>query len=192
MSETLGGLGNRLVAVLADLLRQVPELEAAAVVSVDGLPMACALPPALDEDQVAAMSAALLSLGERAAAGLGRGALSQVYIEGEQGTVFLLSAQDEAVLVGVAGRAAKAGLMLYELRRAALAVARVLGEEPPAFPPAPSYPVPAAAAPAPVAVAEPSLPPAAVPAQNPPEFAPAPGQDSLTAWTSYAAGPLSP
>jgi hypothetical protein len=62
------------------------EIEAAAVVSFDGLPMASALPAGMDEDRVAAMSAALLSLGERAAQGLGRGELSQVYIEGETGT----------------------------------------------------------------------------------------------------------
>jgi hypothetical protein len=80
----------------------------------------------MDEDRVAAMSAALLSLGERAAEGLGRGALSQVYIEGEHGTVFLVSADDEAVLVAVASRGAKVGMMLYEVRRAAVAVADAL------------------------------------------------------------------
>jgi bifunctional DNA-binding transcriptional regulator/antitoxin component of YhaV-PrlF toxin-antitoxin module len=75
------------------------------------------------------MSAALLSLGERAAEGLGRGELSQVYVEGEEGTVFLVSADDEAVLVAVAARGAKAGLMLFEVRRAAAAVADALREE---------------------------------------------------------------
>jgi hypothetical protein len=80
----------------------------------------------MDEDRVAAMSAALLSLGERAAEGLGRGALSQVYIEGEHGTVFLVSADDEAVLVAVASKGAKVGMMLYEVRRAAGSVAEVL------------------------------------------------------------------
>ena len=89
------------------------------MVSFDGLPMASALPAGMDEDRVAAMSAALLSLGERAAEGLGRGELSQVYIEGENGTVFLVSADDEAVLVAVAAAGAKVGLMLYEVRRAA-------------------------------------------------------------------------
>ena len=77
----------------------------------------------MDEDRVAAMSAALLSLGERAAEGLGRGELSQVYVEGENGTVFLVSADDEAVLVAVAAKGAKVGLMLFEVRRAAAAVA---------------------------------------------------------------------
>ena len=61
--------------------------------------------------------------------GLGRGALSQVYIEGEKGTVFLISADDEAVLVAVATKGEKVGLMLFEVRRAAAAVAEVLRVE---------------------------------------------------------------
>jgi predicted regulator of Ras-like GTPase activity (Roadblock/LC7/MglB family) len=142
---------NRLDRALADLLAQAPEVEAAAVVSFDGLPMASALPATMDEDRVAAMSAALLSLGERAAEGLGRGSLSQVYIEGETGTVFLVSADDEAVLVAVASKGAKVGMMLFEVRRAAAVVAEVLRTEnvvPPTQPqPVAEYAAPIATAP---------------------------------------------
>jgi predicted regulator of Ras-like GTPase activity (Roadblock/LC7/MglB family) len=119
----------RLERVLTTLLAQAPELEAAAVVSFDGLPMASALPSDMDEDRVAAMSAALLSLGERAAQGLGRGDLSQVYVEGETGTVFLVSADDEAVLVAVGAQGAKVGLLLFEVRQAAAAVGETLRRE---------------------------------------------------------------
>lgn len=137
---------GRLDAAIADLLKQAPEIEAAAVVSFDGLPMASALPSSMDEDRVAAMSAALLSLGERAAEGLGRGELSQVYIEGATGTVFLVSADNEAVLVAVAAKGAKVGMMLFEVRRTAATVAEVLRgetevESAPAAVPAPSTPV---------------------------------------------------
>src|SRR5688500_2643367 len=111
---------------LRDLLSATGDIEAAAVVSFDGLPMASALPESMDEDRVAAMSAALLSLGERATVGLGRGELSQVFIEGEHGTVFLVSCDGEAVLVAVAAKGAKAGLMLYEVKRSAAQVADVL------------------------------------------------------------------
>jgi predicted regulator of Ras-like GTPase activity (Roadblock/LC7/MglB family) len=120
---------SQLDRALADLLAQAAEIEAAAVVSFDGLPMASALPATMDEDRVAAMSAALLSLGERAAEGLGRGGLNQVYIEGDNGTVFLVSADDEAVLVAVAAKGAKVGMMLYEVRRAAETVASALRVE---------------------------------------------------------------
>src|SRR6478672_6404396 len=129
-----GSRSDRLDRAIHALLAQTPEIEAAAVVSFDGLPMASALPPSMDEDRVAAMSAALLSLGERAAQGLGRGELSQVFIEGEHGTVFLVSADNEAVLVAVAAKGAKAGLMLYEVKRVAATVGAILrtDEVPPA------------------------------------------------------------
>src|SRR5690348_18498010 len=65
-----GTRSARLEQAIHGLLAQTPEIEAAAVVSFDGLPMASALPQSMDEDRVAAMSAALLSLGERAAQGL--------------------------------------------------------------------------------------------------------------------------
>jgi len=159
----------RLQRVLTTLLSQAPEMEAAAVVSFDGLPMASALPMGMDEDRVAAMSAALLSLGERAAQGLGRGDLSQVYVEGEQGTVFLVSADDEAVLVAVGARGAKVGLLLFEVRQAAEAVAQTLRHEPThevLAPPAPepAYQPPAApptyqVQPEPEVSREPVLPP---------------------------------
>ena len=80
MSAALGDHGtsssrsSRLDQILSELVGQVPEIEAASVVSFDGLAMASALPVGMDEDRVAAMSAALLSLGERAAEGLGRAA----------------------------------------------------------------------------------------------------------------------
>src|SRR5688572_10049413 len=123
---------DRLDKTLRELLAATSEIEAAAVVSFDGLPMASALPAGMDEDRVAAMSAALLSLGERATVGLGRGELSQVFIEGENGTVFLVSCDGEAVLVAVAAKGAKAGLMLYEVKRSAANVAETLraAEEP--------------------------------------------------------------
>ncbi|MCW2570031.1 MAG: Roadblock/LC7 family protein [Frankiales bacterium] len=171
-----GSRSDRLDRAIHALLAQTPEIEAAAVVSFDGLPMASALPPSMDEDRVAAMSAALLSLGERAAQGLGRGELSQVYIEGETGTVFLVSADNEAVLVAVAAQGAKVGMMLYEVRRAAAAVAAALRADD-AFhdAPAPAAPeqvlqaVPAQPDPAPAlqAMAEQSVMPAYTPSVVP-------------------------
>jgi predicted regulator of Ras-like GTPase activity (Roadblock/LC7/MglB family) len=153
-SDTLGpSRSYRLDRAIQELLATTPEIEAVAVVSFDGLPMASALPAGMDEDRVAAMSAALLSLGDRAAAGLGRGELSQVYIEGDAGTVFLVSAEDEAVLVAVASQGAKAGLMLYEVRRTAAAVAEVLRPAP-ASAPAAAQAAPAHAAPEPVVPAQ--------------------------------------
>ena len=60
---------------LRELQASSPDTEASAVVSVDGLSIASALPQGVEEDRVSAMSAAMLSLGERIATELGRGTL---------------------------------------------------------------------------------------------------------------------
>ncbi len=103
---------------LRDLQVSSPDVEAAAVVSVDGLTMASALPKDVEEDRVAAMSAAMLSLGERIASELGRGSLDQVYIKGQNGYVFLMAVGSEAVLTVLARKDAKLGLLLLDMRRA--------------------------------------------------------------------------
>ena len=56
-----------MVERLRDLQASSPDIEASAVVSVDGLTIASALPQGVEEDRVSAMSAAMLSLGERIA-----------------------------------------------------------------------------------------------------------------------------
>ncbi len=103
---------------LRDMQVSSPDIEASAVVSVDGLPIATALPREVEEDRVSAMSAAMLSLGERIASELGRGVLSEVQIKGEQGFVILQSLGTEAVLTVLAREGAKMGLVLLDMRRA--------------------------------------------------------------------------
>ncbi|NDJ35896.1 MAG: hypothetical protein GYB64_14665 [Chloroflexi bacterium] len=103
---------------LRDLQVSSPSVEAAAVVSVDGLSMASSLPADVEEDRVAAMSAAMLSLGERIASELGRGTLDQVYIKGEKGFVVLQAVGDEAVLTVMANKDAKLGLVFLDMGRA--------------------------------------------------------------------------
>ncbi len=103
---------------LRDMQVSSPDIEASAVVSVDGLPIASALPREVEEDRVSAMSAAMLSLGERIASELGRGSLSEVQIKGEKGFVILQSLGTEAVLTVLAREGAKMGLVLLDMRRA--------------------------------------------------------------------------
>ena len=117
---------DKLAEALDDFLAVSAEVEAAAVVSVDGLPMASALPAYVEEDRLAAMSAALLTLGERAATNLGKGALSQVFVEGEDGHVILMAAGTDAVFVTVTSTEAKVGLVLFEMRRIAGRIAEIM------------------------------------------------------------------
>ena len=112
---------------LRDMQAASPDILASAVVSVDGLIMASALPTEVEEDRVSAMSAAMLSLGERIAGELGRGMLEQVYIRGGSGYVILSAVGEEAVLTALAREQAKLGLIFLEMRRAAEDLARLVG-----------------------------------------------------------------
>jgi predicted regulator of Ras-like GTPase activity (Roadblock/LC7/MglB family) len=104
-----------------------PDIEASAVVSVDGLIMASALQQGVEEDRVSAMSAAMLSLGERISNELGRAALAQVFIQGDKGSIALTSIGEEAVLTAMARQEAKLGMIFLEMRRAAEDLIKLVG-----------------------------------------------------------------
>lgn len=97
--------------------KSMPDIEASAVVSGDGLILASVLPQAIEEDRVSAMSAALLSLGEQIAHELGRGLLEQVYVRGTTGYIVLSAIGKKAVLTVLAREDAKLGLVFAEMRR---------------------------------------------------------------------------
>ncbi|MBU7016176.1 MAG: roadblock/LC7 domain-containing protein [Theionarchaea archaeon] len=117
---------QELTDLLKDLEATTPDIEASAVVSVDGLMIASALPQDVEEDRVAAMSAAMLSLGERTAKELARGDLSEVYVKGENGYVLLMAAGENAVLTALAREGAKLGLVFLDMKRTAEEVATLV------------------------------------------------------------------
>jgi predicted regulator of Ras-like GTPase activity (Roadblock/LC7/MglB family) len=102
---------------LRDLQAGTPDIEASAVVSVDGLIMASSLPSGVDEDRISAMSAAMLSLGDRIASELSRGNLEQVYIRGSEGFIVLMAVGEDAVLTLLARKSAKLGLIFLDMGR---------------------------------------------------------------------------
>jgi predicted regulator of Ras-like GTPase activity (Roadblock/LC7/MglB family) len=110
---------ERMVNRLRDLQAGTPDIEGSAIVSVDGLMMASALSTDVEEDRVAAMSAAMQSLGERIASELTRGSIEEVYVRGDKGYVFLRAVGEEAVLTVLARRDAKLGLIFLDMKRAA-------------------------------------------------------------------------
>ena len=117
---------ERLVRRLQELQTGTLDVEATAIVSVDGLTMASSLPTGVEEDRVSAMSAAMLSLGERIASELGRGVLDEVYVKGENGYVVLRAVGEEAVLTVLARQQTKLGLLFLDMRRASEDLAAIL------------------------------------------------------------------
>ena len=117
---------EQMVDRLRELQVSSPDVEAAAIISVDGLPIASSLPQGVEEDRVSAMSAAMLSLGERIAGELGRGMLDEVYVRGQYGYVILRAVGEEAVLTVLARQQAKLGLLFLDMRRAADELTKIL------------------------------------------------------------------
>ncbi|MBI3286414.1 MAG: roadblock/LC7 domain-containing protein [Chloroflexi bacterium] len=68
----------------------------------------------------------MLSLGDRIALELQRGALQQVFVRGKQGYVILTSIGQEAVLTVLARERAKLGLVFLDISRAAEDLASLL------------------------------------------------------------------
>ncbi len=107
----------KLEGILQNLVTGTPDVQGAALVSPDGLPLASTLPSGMDEERVSAMSAAMLSLGERIGTELARGVIDRLYVEGDKGYGILTSCGEEAVLLVLASKAAKQGLLMLEIKR---------------------------------------------------------------------------
>jgi uncharacterized protein len=118
---------EQMVDRLRNMQATAPDIEASAIVSVDGLIMASALQQGVEEDRVSAMSAAMLSLGERISNELGRKGLEQVYIRGDKGFIALVAVGEEAVLTALIRPEGKEGLVLFEMRRAAEDLVKLVG-----------------------------------------------------------------
>lgn len=112
--------------ILRSFVSSTAEVQGAALVSMDGLPLYAALPTGTEENRVAAMAAALLALGERTLRELQRGELEQVYVKGKEGYVLVLRAGDDAVLEVITSNQAKLGLILLEAGRCVQEVARLI------------------------------------------------------------------
>jgi len=91
------------IAELTDLLRQMeavnPDIQGSAIVSVQGLPICSALARDVNDGIVSAMSAAILSVSERAVEELARGDLKRILIEGLDGIIILSKAGDSLGMV---------------------------------------------------------------------------------------------
>ncbi|MFW9929826.1 MAG: roadblock/LC7 domain-containing protein, partial [Candidatus Thorarchaeota archaeon] len=85
--------------LLKKLLKAVPEIEAAAIFSVEGFLIASALPRDVDEKRTAAIIAALLSLSKKAILEMQKGDFDQLCIRGKEGYLLVLKVGPDAILI---------------------------------------------------------------------------------------------
>ena len=112
--------------LLKKLLGAIPEVKSAAIVSAEGLPIASALPQGVDETRIAAMTAALLSLSERAIIEMDKGNFDQLYIKGDSGYLLILQAGPNAVLTVSTTSEVRLGLILLDCRRTCEKIAQLI------------------------------------------------------------------
>ena len=114
---------------------KLPGIQLCSVVSIEGLPISHypeELPGDADATRVAAMTASILSLGERAMLEVGFQELDRILVEGPQGYLISVSCGNRAVLTVSASKSLKIGLLFYDLKRTASEIAKILdnpGEE---------------------------------------------------------------
>ncbi|MBD2101517.1 roadblock/LC7 domain-containing protein [Leptolyngbya sp. FACHB-261] len=118
---------NALLNVLQNFVTGTSDVQGAVLVTPDGLPLAASLPGGMDEERTSAMSAAMLSLGERIGSELARGNVERIFVQGEKGYGVLVSCGSEAVLLVLASAAAKQGLLFLEIKRVAGDLTAMLG-----------------------------------------------------------------
>ena len=108
---------EKLGQILQNFVTTTTDVQGAAMVTPDGLPLASSLPGGMDDERVSAMSAAMLSLGDRIGRELARGEIDRIYVEGEDGFSILTSCGEDAVFLVLAGKAAKQGVLMLEIKR---------------------------------------------------------------------------
>lgn len=108
---------QKLNQTLQEFVSNTSDIQGAALVTPDGLPLATTLPEKMDEERVAAMSASMLSLGERIGKELARGDIGRIFIEGEEGYGILTSCTEEALFLVLANHQAKQGVLMLEIKR---------------------------------------------------------------------------
>lgn len=111
---------------LENFIRSIPEVKAAFIVSMEGLPIASSLPQGVDETKMAAMTASLLSLAERTILEMKKGEFDQLYIKGSDGYILFLKAGPNAVLTVSATKDVRFGLIFLDCKRICQKIAKLI------------------------------------------------------------------
>jgi uncharacterized protein len=102
------------------------EVQGAILASTDGLTLASVLSVEMDEERTAAMSASMISLGDRIGRELVRGSVDRIVMEGKKGYCILVGCTQEAVLLVLASADAKQGVLFLEIKQVVGRIAPLL------------------------------------------------------------------
>ncbi len=124
---------NLLEEILKNLHQSVGGLQGTVVVSNEGFVVAAYAGEgrvrssnAVDSPQIAAMSAAIIALGERVLGRLAQGEIERILLDGTDGGIVVVPAGPEAAIAAMVKKDAKLGLVMQSVHRAAAEVYKVL------------------------------------------------------------------
>lgn len=105
--------------LLKELHQESKEVQASALVSDDGMMLASYLPRGVSEDRLAAMSAAMLSLGDRMIDDLSGGVTDRVMIQTNMGYVIVTAVSEGLVLTVSTIANAQLGMIFHDIKKIA-------------------------------------------------------------------------
>ena len=105
---------SSLEELLKDIMDNVDGVKAAQLTADTGQPLASILPSTADDMRLAAMTAALCSLSERAIGEMGLGEFEQSYIQAKKGYLLILHAGEDQVLTVSTTKDVKLAPILYK------------------------------------------------------------------------------
>ena len=105
---------SSLEELLKEIMDNVDGVKAAQLTADTGQPLASVIPSSADDMRLAAMTAALCSLSERAIGEMGLGEFEQSYVQGKKGYLLILHAGEDKVLTVSTTKEVKLGPILYK------------------------------------------------------------------------------
>ena len=102
---------------LQNFVNSISDVQGAVLISSDGLALASVLPKEMDEERTAAISASLIPLGERVCQELILGNIERLIVESQRGYAMLVRCDCELILLVLADKVVKPGLLFLQTKR---------------------------------------------------------------------------
>ncbi|MBZ2166557.1 roadblock/LC7 domain-containing protein [Methanobacterium spitsbergense] len=118
---------EKLDDVLAGLIK-VGQIKACGIVSKEGLLINSITPPDVDARIFSALCSTIMGAAEAASGQMTTGAVSQISVKTEKGTIVLLPAGMKAILTVLTDPEAQIGLIFFEMENRAAQVDEILKE----------------------------------------------------------------
>jgi predicted regulator of Ras-like GTPase activity (Roadblock/LC7/MglB family) len=117
---------DKIQDILSEFVSTSTSIQAAAVMTRDGIPVASNIAENVDPARLSAISASLLSLADRTSKDLHQGELEQVLVDSTDGFVLMVKVGENAVLSVVSRSNSRLGMLLHEAKSSATKLARLV------------------------------------------------------------------